>query len=346
MPSISNSSPKILVSGANGFIGTWIVRVLLKRGYSVRAAVRNEAKGKPLLEAYRSYGDKLQLWVVGDIGKDGAFDEAVQGVDGIIHAASPINVTVAEPKEIIQPAVKGVVGMLTSAFKHGSSVQRIVFTSSCAAILPLSVESVTVSEMNWNEASIIECDEKGKDASRLSKYSASKTLAEKAAWDFYEKHKSEVNWDISVINPPWVFGPVIHDVTTVDTLNSSCKRWYDALAKGDFGGYSPLTSPGHGWADVRDVAEAHVRALEVPAAGSERIIICAGSFVWQDWLDVANSMSPYPWPSNTLAIGTPGAIQRAITFDTSKEKEILGIKFKTMEELTRDTLADYERRGW
>jgi nucleoside-diphosphate-sugar epimerase len=81
----------------------------------------------------------------------------------------------------------------------------------------------------------------------------------------------------------YLFQPVIHEVTTVDALNASCKAWYDAVVKEDFGGHSPLTTPGRGWVDVRDVAYAHVRALEVPAAGGERIIICAGSFVWQDW---------------------------------------------------------------
>jgi hypothetical protein len=122
-----------------------------------------------------------------------------------------------------------------------------------------------------------------------------------AAWEFYEKHKSEVDWDLSVLNPSWVFGvsrnvvclafewgfnlvsqPVIHNVSTVDDLGVSCRAWYDAVVKGDFGG-SPLTIPGHGWVDVRDVAEAHVRALQIPAAGGERIIVCAGSYVWQDW---------------------------------------------------------------
>lgn len=110
-----------------------------------------------------------------------------------------------------------------------------------------------------------------------------------------------MEWDFAVINPPWVFGvshhtpfsndpkiyiasqPVIHEVTTVDTLNSSSRFWYNAIVKGDFAGTSPLTSPSHGWTDVRDVAEAHVRALEVPAAGGERIMVVAEAMVWQDW---------------------------------------------------------------
>ncbi|KAG7443070.1 D-lactaldehyde dehydrogenase [Guyanagaster necrorhizus] len=347
MPAVTDTNSTILVTGANGFIGTWIVGHLLKGGYSVRAAVRNEGRGKHLLDIYESYGARLKLFAVGDISKRGAFDDAVKGVDAIIHTASPVHLSADEPSELIDPAVGGVKGILKSALKNGSdSLKRIVMSSSSAAIVAFSTAPVTVSEADWNEPPIKECEEKGRDASSLAKYSASKTLAEKAAWAFYEKHKPEIKWDISVINPPWVIGPAIHEVTTVDSLNASSKHWYDAIVREDFGGFSPLTTPGHGWADVRDVAMAHVRAMEVPSAGGERIIISVGSWVWQDWLDVISELSPNPYPSRTLPRGTPGICQRAITFDMSKEQRILGIKFRMMEETAKDVLADYEHRGW
>ncbi|KAK0187889.1 D-lactaldehyde dehydrogenase [Armillaria mellea] len=338
-PQVTDTNSIVLVTGANGFVGTWIVGVLLKGGYSVRAA--------HLLDIYKSYGDKLKLVAIGDISESGAFDDAVRGVDAIIHTASPVHLSADDPSELIDPAC-------WSALKNGSAS---FITSSCAAIIAFSPTPVTISEADWNEAPVKECEEKGRDASSLAKYSASKTLAEKgtslpwlsiqtSAWAFYEKHKPEIKWDISTINPPWVFGPVIHEVTTVDSLNSSTRFWYNAIVKEDFDGYSPLTTPGHGWVDVRDVAAAHVGAMQVPSAGGERIIVSAGSWVWQDWLDVISTLSPNPYPSRTLPRGTPGVCQRAVTFDTSKEKRILGIKFRTMEDLARDVLADYERRGW
>ncbi|KAK0464594.1 D-lactaldehyde dehydrogenase [Desarmillaria tabescens] len=357
MPAVTDINSTVLVTGANGFIGTWIVGHLLIGGYSVRAAVRNEGRGKHLLDIYKSYGDKLKLYAIGDISKElwlkvyvtsDAFDEAVKDVHAIIHTASPVHLSADDPSEQIEPAVGSVEGILKSALKNGSdSLKRIVITSSCAAIISFSATQVTISEAVWNESSIKECEEKGRNADNLAKYSASKTLAEKAAWTFYEKHKSEIKWDISIINPPWVFGPVVHEVTTVDSLNPSNKFWYNAIVKEDFDGFSPLTTPGHGWIDVRDVATAHVRAMEVPSAGGERIIVSAGSWVWQDWRNRCHfKLSPNPCPSRTLPRGTPGICQRAITFDTSKEKRILDIKFLTMEETARDILADYERRGW
>jgi nucleoside-diphosphate-sugar epimerase len=102
-------------------------------------------------------------------------------------------------------------------------VQRIVISSSCSAVIHFTEERITVSEANWNDVMVTECEEKGKDASAMAKYAASKTLAERCtlfifhqratiltvflvAWNFYEKYKSEVNWDISILNPPWIFG--------------------------------------------------------------------------------------------------------------------------------------------
>ncbi|KAJ8087297.1 hypothetical protein PM082_006127 [Marasmius tenuissimus] len=345
MPTLSNASEVVLVTGANGFIATWTIGNLLKRGYTVRAAVRDESRGKHLLQTYQSYGDKLYLFAVGDMQKDGAFDKAVQGVDGVIHTAAQVNLLATDPKGIIDPAVKGVTGILNSAIKHGSQLKRVVFTSTCLTIHDFSTDDVTVSEADWNEKAVRECEEKGSEAHPLSMYSASKTLAEKAAWALYEENKNKISWDFTVVNLPWVVGPTIHEVTTPDTLNESTKHWYRAIVEGDFGGGPSLMLPNYGWADVRDVSEALARALEVKEAAGERIIICAGSpFVWQDWLDAANSLTPTPY--RKIAKGASGTAHRGIKFDTSKERRILGLRFRTMEEVTRDVLTDYTRRGW
>jgi len=350
MPTVQPGS-KVLVTGANGFIAMWVVRTLLEKGYAVRGTVRSLEKGQHLTDTFKKYGEKFELVVVKDITTEGAFDEAVKGVDAIEHTASPFHFNAVDPQELIGPAVNGTVGILQSALRHGSSVKRVVVTSSCASVMHFSPHPLVFSEVDWNEQSIKEIEEKGSSAPNDLKYRASKTLAEKAAWDFYNKHKSEIKWDLSVLNPPYVFGPVIHEVSSLASLNTSALQWADTILREDAGGKSPeeLVTIGSGWVDVRDLAEAHALALVKEAAGGERIITSAGEWVWQDWIDVANSLSPSPIPSHTLSRGTPGGavnIVYKVKYDTSKSDRILGLKYRTKEELVRDTLADFEARGW
>ena len=153
-------------------------------------------------------------------------------MDAIAHTASPFHFKAVEPEELIVPAVHGTTGILASALKNAPSVKRIVITSSCAAVLTPAPDPRTFSEENWNEASIVEVKEKGKDATAIAKYRASKTLAERAAWDFWNGHKKEVGWDLVVLNPPFVFGPVIHEVDKPENLNESVKLWWNAVVAG------------------------------------------------------------------------------------------------------------------
>ncbi|KAJ7599044.1 D-lactaldehyde dehydrogenase [Mycena floridula] len=349
MPVVPAGS-KILVSGASGYIAAWVVRTLLEKGYSVRGTVRSAAKGNFLKETFASYGDKFEFVLVEDIEKDGAFDEAVKDVDAIEHTASPFHYRVNDPQDLIGPAVQGTVGILQSVVKNGSKVKRIVVTSSCASVLSIHDEPKVFSESDWNEQAIKQVEELGKSAPAQVVYRASKTLAEKAAWAFVEKNKAEIGWDLVVLNPPFVFGPFIHQVDKPESLNTSAHAWYNTLLTENMGGLSveALRTTGSCWIDVRDLAEAHARALDTEAASGERIIISAGPFVWQEWLDVANSLEPSPIPSRKISKGAPtsAAISHKINYNTSKGLKIFGIKYRTREELARDTLEDFERRGW
>ncbi|KAJ7076683.1 D-lactaldehyde dehydrogenase [Mycena belliarum] len=336
MPTITSQSGKVLVSGANGYIAVWVVRTLLEQGYSVRGAVRSADKGTHLSELFASYGDKFEVVVVPDITKEGAFDEAVKGVDAIEHTASPFHFQADDPAELLEPAIKGTVGILESARKYGTSVKRVVVTSSCAAVLNISPEPQFLSELDWNDQAVKEVEEQGRGASAASKYRASKTLAERAAWDFVKKYKDEIAWDLSVMNPPLVVGPVIHAVTSPDALNTSTRAMYDVFTKPD------SASGGGCWVDVRDLALAHVSALQSELAGGERIIIAAGAFTWQDWLDAAPVSSKYQK-------GAPGAGKDAVhllRYDNEKGKVLLSLRYRSMEDTAADVVADWEARGW
>jgi nucleoside-diphosphate-sugar epimerase len=194
-----------------------------------------------------------------------------------------------------------------------SSVKRVVITSSVAAVWSSLPHHKVFTEVDFNDQVIEAVEKEGKKANGVAKYAASKTLAEKgvfrcllsgnlcdakhytAAWDFYHKHKASINWDLTVLTPPFVFGvrsghgllllfklpahrghlwqPVIHEVEDPTSLNVSAAMWYENVVKQKH----TETGPTNSWIDIRDLAEAHVRALERPEAGGERFIVSAGS---------------------------------------------------------------------
>ncbi|KAI0746583.1 NAD(P)-binding protein [Daedaleopsis nitida] len=341
MPAVN--SGKVLVTGANGYVAVWVVKSYLDHGFSVRGTVRSESKAPYLRNLFKSYGDRFEVAIVEDITKDGAFDEAVKGVDAIAHTASPFHMTAVEPAEMIDPAVRGTVGILQSALTHGPSVKRIVVTSSCASVFSILSEPRVFSEADWNEGHIAEVKEKGKDASVMAKYCASKTLAERAAWEWVEAHKGEIGWDLVVLNPPYVFGPFLHEVDKPENLNESARDWYDTVVKSTKD-HKTLADWGASWVDVRDLGLAHTLAVTKQEASGERIITSAGTFKYQDFLNVAHKLYPQ-LPAGNTSYDSAKAVHY-FKYAPEKEQKLLGIKFRSIEEMTKDTLEDFKARGW
>ncbi|KAJ7849174.1 D-lactaldehyde dehydrogenase [Mycena leptocephala] len=304
MPPVT--SGKVLVSGVNGFIAAWVVRALLEEGFAVRGAVRSADKCAHLQDIFASYGDKFELVVVPDITKEGAFDEAVQNVDAIEHTASPFHLNADEPEELIVPAIHGT-----------KSVKRVVVTSSCAAVLQVEPEPKTFSELDWNKQAPKEVEEMGRAASPITKYRASKTLAERERdW-----------WDLVVINPPFVFGPTIHDTPTPESLNTSAHQLYTTLTEPS----TPATlQSGSCWVDVRDLGRAHFLRFSAPPLA-------------------VNASSGRGPESPKYQKGVHGAgkdVVHQIRYDASKSARVLGMTYRSIAETMEDTVADWEARGW
>lgn len=338
MPAIK-APAKVLVTGASGFIAVWVCKTFLEAGYTVRGTVRSPSKGDYLKELFKSHGDKFEYVIVKDIAEDGAFDDAVKGVDAVAHTASPFHFQAEDPQDLIDPAVKGTVGILKSIQKNAPGIQRVVVTSSVAAVMDASKPTGTIyTENDWNSSSIKEVEEKGKGAAGGDKYRASKTLAEKAAWAEVESQKP--TWDLATINPPMVFGPILQQVEDPSGLNTSVAMVYKTIrTKEEDLDKDTLNTPNANFVDVRDVALAHVRALEVPEAGGQRFITAGGAYCWQDVLDIL----PPPHPR-----GTPGS-GKSLThsiFNADKARKVLGIKFKTLEETIKGTEEGLKKRGW
>ncbi|KIP03369.1 hypothetical protein PHLGIDRAFT_110983 [Phlebiopsis gigantea 11061_1 CR5-6] len=343
MPAITQGKGKVLVSGTNGYIAMWVVKSLLEKGYSVRGTVRSESKIAHLKDTFKSYGDKLDVVVVSDITKDCAFHEAVVGVEAIAHTASPFYTTAKEPDELLDPAVRGTLSILQSALAHGDTVKRVVITSSTAAIASPSPTPRVFTEADWNEYSPRVVAEQGAAAPPADMYRASKALAERAAWDFVAKHKERIGWDLAVINPPFVYGPVLHEVSDPEQLNTSMVDWYRNLVKSSKTN-EQLLSITACWVDVRDVGLAHALALEKPAAGGERIIVAGSPYIWQEWVTAAHKFDP-SLPAGNVPFD-PATAKYHSRYDSTKSQQVLGLRYHTIEECTVDTLTQFKEKGW
>ncbi|KAA1477491.1 D-lactaldehyde dehydrogenase [Dentipellis sp. KUC8613] len=340
---------KALVTGANGYIGAWVVRTLLEKGYDVRGTVRSESKGVHLRSLFAGFGDRFELIVVPDITAEGAFDEAVKGIDLVEHTASPFHFNIQTPDDLIVPAVQGTTSILNSILKNGQAVKRVVLTASTASVQKPGQTPANGKwdESSWNEPAVREIEEKGAAASKVAAYQASKTLAERAAWAFVKEHAASIQWDLAVLNPPFVFGPPIHEVESAAKLNTSMLDLFNNVVRGAKTD-AELASSSASMVDVRDLALAHVLAAQKAAAGGERTIISAAPYYWQDILDLANS-SATPEVAAKLHKGQPGATKDkpfAAAYDNSKCARILEIPFRTLEETVRDSVADFKAKGW
>lgn len=352
MPAIQPPT-KVLVTGANGFIASWVVRDLLEQGYFVKGTVRSVEKGEYLKNYFANYTSKLEVIVIEDITKEGAFDEAVKGVEAIAHMASPITVNRVRVEDVIEPATKGTTGLLQSALRYGQSIKRIVYTSSAAAVRPETSELPTFtlfSEKDWNVRAIEILNEQGDKTSAATTYHASKTLAEQSAWKFAKDHKHEISWDLTSLNPSLTLGPVINDVTDSSSLRTSMRWFYDNVVdptKSAEVGSNSLVGTGNSWVDVRDVAKAHRLALEKEEAGDERIVISGPWTARQTFIDAANALDLTPNLARPLPKGNPGSGYPApYGYDTSRSQRILGLEYRSVMETTRDTLLDFAARGW
>ncbi|KAH9487440.1 NADPH-dependent methylglyoxal reductase GRE2 [Psilocybe cubensis] len=318
----SNSNSRVLVTGANGYVASWIVRTLLEQGYIVRGTVRSASKGKQLKEIFASYGDKFEWVVVNDITKDGILDECVKDVDAIEHTASPVC-----PENQEDPQGK-------------SSVKRVVLTSSAAALLRTFTGYTVIDETCWGDEYVKIIEEIGAKAPWIIKYMASKTLAERAAWDFYEKHKASIGWEMVVLNPTH---PSLQDFEKLGEETLSLQRWYSyaCLEQSD----DNLKST---WAyvDVRDVAAAHVESIKKEAAGGERILLSADSSTWQETRNLMFSLRPDLYRKGLLSRGNPELKSEVLlVFNSKKAKNILGIEYRSLQESTIATIEEYEKRG-
>jgi nucleoside-diphosphate-sugar epimerase len=323
----------ILVTGASGFVAGHVLSSFLDKGYNVRGTVRSESTAEQVRKLHAKYSEQLTFVIVPDMSLPGAFDEAVKGVDGVIHTASPFTFDVKDMEtELLIPAINGSKHILEALAAHAPNAKRMVLTSSFASIVDLSGShgpGYTYSEDDWNPCTY---DEAKSSTNGAVAYCASKALAEHAAFDWVKEHQP--TFDLTTICPPMIYGPLNHTVTDMKKLNQSSADIYRFVNGSMKEGVGSTDS--RQFCDVRDVAEAHLRAYETPAAGGQRFAITSGNFFYEDVAAILRE--EFPESKDKFADPTQGEYPPVpFTLSNERAKQVLGMTFRPLKETIIDT---------
>lgn len=330
----------VAVTGANGFIASWIVDALLRDGYTVHACVRdvdNPLKVDHLKAREKLHNNGKLVFFTGDLFKEGSYDAAFRDADIVMHTAAVVEIgSVKNPqKQIVDPSVKGLANVLRSVEKC-PGIRQYIHTSSVAAVHNMN-DSRRYSEKDWCTYSRLSNDA----------YGFAKTKAEKGVWKWAEEHRDV---EISVLNPSVVLG----DVMTKAHTKASTYFTREAL-------YNNALPPVHmSFVDVKDVAQAHLSCIGNESAYHERFIVSndEGITYAPDLGKIAQKEIP-EWRLNTPPKYGPlllllimllsylpiigsyvmgsydrDAIGARVSYDNRKSKKALGIKYR----LLKDTL--------
>jgi len=218
--------------------------------------------------------------------------------------------------------------MLVAAAKH-PRIKRIIITSSVAAVLDLTLgirPGYVYTEDDWNP---VTWDEAVSSKNPAVVYCASKVFAEKAAWEYVKQVKPP--FDIVTLQPPIVFGPIVHHISNLSGLNESNEHLFKVITDRD--GKVPETA-WPAFVDVRDLADAHVLALQKDDAGGHRFVIAGGSYTWQQVVDILRDK----FPNKQIPVGTPNAVPPSTyRFDSAKAEKYLGLKWTALDQTVTDT---------
>ncbi|KAF8041189.1 hypothetical protein BT93_B3194 [Corymbia citriodora subsp. variegata] len=313
----------VCVTGASGYIASWLVKLLLQRGYTVNASVRdpNDPGRVEHLLALDGAKDRLRLFKA-DLLEEGSFDPVVKGCVGVFHTASPFHHDVRDPQaKLIDPALKGTLNVLKSC-SQAPSVKRVVLTSSMVAVAftgqPLTLDVVV--DENWFSDPEL-CRK------RNMWYGLSKTLAEDAAWKFVK----EKEIDMVTINPGLVIGPLLQP-----TVNTSAAAIANLV-----NGAQTFPNASRRLVNVKDVANAHVLAFEVPSA-SVRYCLVERVAHFSEIMRILRELYPSLQLPEKCADDKPFAPIYQVSKDKAKS---LGLDYIPLEQSLKETVESLKEKG-
>ncbi|CAD6236118.1 unnamed protein product [Miscanthus lutarioriparius] len=314
----------LCVTGGSGFIGSWLVRLLLDRGYTVHATVKNlqdEGETKHL-QALDGADARLRLFQMDLLDTASSMRPAIEGARGVFHLASPLTLQTQDPeKELLEPALKGTLSVLRAAKDCG--VHRVVLMSSKSAMLPnpaWPADKVIVEDDCWADVELLK--------KRQLWYHVSKTLTEKAAWEFAEMEGLQ----LVVLNPGTTLGPFF-----TPSVNTSLNILLQLLR----GQELELDAVYTGWVDVRDVAQSAIVLCENPSAQGRHLCLASMERL-VDFADKIADMYP-EFPVHRIKEDKQGWLMRAK--EPSKKLMDLGVRFVPFDVTIRETVDCFRSKG-
>eukprot|EP00026_Physarum_polycephalum_P010890 Phypoly_transcript_11075.p1 GENE.Phypoly_transcript_11075~~Phypoly_transcript_11075.p1 ORF type:complete len:322 (+),score=51.79 Phypoly_transcript_11075:111-1076(+) len=305
----------VVVTGASGFVGLHVIQKCVEKGYTTRGTVRSLDKANECKKLFPNVN-----FIEADLLKHGSFDEAFKGADYVIHVASPFKIYDVDPqKDLLDPAVIGTKNVLEAA-KRSGTVKRVVLTSSMITVEEeVYTEGRVYTEADWNIN-----DSPDKDISTLGTdvvYGLSKLRAEKLAWKFVEEQNP--HFDLVSFCPSFILGPPLSVINDESLSVQTIKMFFMGVAAGN----------SMGVVDVRDVAEAHVRALENKSAHGRYLLSSKEALTDFELAQILANSGEFP------DVAFPEPFEEAPPrkqFNTEKVQKDLGLAFTPIEK----TLVD------
>ncbi|KAJ8755543.1 hypothetical protein K2173_019341 [Erythroxylum novogranatense] len=312
--SLSRQGQAICVTGAGGFIASWMVKLLLEKGYTVKGTMRNPDDPKNAhLRELEGAKERLTLCKV-DLLDYESLKEAISGCDGVFHTASPVT---DDPEQMVEPAVNGTKNVIIAAAE--AKVRRVLFTSSIGAVYmdPNRNPDAVVDESCWSDLDFCK--------NTKNWYCYGKAVAERAAWEVAK----EKGVDLVVVNPVLVLGPLLQSTVNASIihilkyLNGSTKTYANSV---------------QAYVHVRDVALAHILVFETPSA-SGRYLCAEGVLHRGDVVEILAKFFPeYPIPSKCSDEKNPRA--KPYKFTNQKLKDV-GMEFTPVKQCLYETLENF-----
>ncbi|KAL9169931.1 hypothetical protein ABFS82_04G111000 [Erythranthe guttata] len=316
MPSVPGKL--VCVTGAGGFIASWLVKQLLEKGYTVRGTVRNPEDPKNSHLRELDGAEERLILCKADLNDYESLRAAINGCDGVFHTASPVT---DDPEQMVEPAVNGAQNVIRAAAE--TKVRRVVLTSSIGAVYmdPNRHPDKVVDETCWSDLDFCKATKNW--------YCYGKAVAEKAAWD----SAKELGVDLVVLNPVLVLGPLLQP-----TVNASVLHILKYLT----GSAKTYVNSVQAYVHVEDVATAHILLFENPAATGR--FLCAESVLHRgDVVEILSKFFPeYPIPTKCSDEKNPR--KKPYKFSNQKLKD-LGLEFTSVKQCLYDTVKSLQEKG-